>query len=119
VSYAGKNESMGDAIWVIPVAFEAAMRDWESVFSHEGYFVFYPAHTAVRRKLVKKVGYSPHAIRMLPAARRTSATPFSEGKTTAWLITKGATCFTRSDEELDENERMLPIATVWNSSLPN
>jgi hypothetical protein len=46
VAYAGRNESLGDAIWIVPKVFSQPTDDWSLVFSGPGYFAFYAAHTA-------------------------------------------------------------------------
>jgi hypothetical protein len=70
VAYAGRNESLGDALWVVPTVFSAPRDDWSTVFRVPGYFAFYGAHAALRKKLVRKVGYS------------TDASPYATGSTT-------------------------------------
>jgi hypothetical protein len=114
VTYAGKNDSLGDAIWVAARVFPGPTEDWREVFSEPGYFTFYPAHTAVKRKLVQKVGYSTDAIRFLPSKRRSAVSIDKNGKVTSWLITEGASRTHRRDDELNEDERQLPIADIWN-----
>lgn len=114
VSYAGKNESLGDAIWVVPRVLPAPTTDWKAVFAGEGYFAFYPANAAVRRRLVRKVGHSIDAMHLVPAKRRNVANVDATGTVTSWVITEGTTRVPRSDAELDESERQLPVADIWN-----
>jgi hypothetical protein len=33
VTYAGRNESLGDAIWIVPKIFVTPREDWKMVFS--------------------------------------------------------------------------------------
>jgi hypothetical protein len=63
---------------------------------------------------VRKVGYSTDAIRMLPTQRRSSTNVLDDEKSSSWLITEGSTRIVRRDEELSIEERMLPIAEIWN-----
>lgn len=114
VAYAGRNESLGDALWVVPKVFRRPTDDWRMVFSELGYFAFYPAHTALRRKLVRKAGYSTDAIRMLPLRRRSPTNVLDDEKPNSWLITEGSTRTVHRDEDLTVEERMLPIAEIWN-----
>jgi hypothetical protein len=114
VTYAGRNESLGDAIWIVPKIFVTPREDWKMVFSEEGYFAFYPANAAVRRKLVRKVGFSAEAMRLLPRRRRSEADSDDQGNVTSWLIIEGKERVVRPDTDLDETERELPIASSWN-----
>jgi hypothetical protein len=114
IAYAGRHDSLGDAVWVVPRVYATPTRAWESVFGDKGYFAFYPAHAAVRHKLVKKVDYSTHAIRLLPSQRRSITSKDENGKAASWLITEGNVRTPRRDEDLSEDERMLPIASIWN-----
>jgi hypothetical protein len=113
-SYAGKHASLGDAIWVVPRVFPQPTDDWSSAFGGEGYFAFYPATSAVRRKLVRKVGFAPAALRLLPTKRRNVVNVDAHGAVTSWLITDGTVRVPRRDSELSSEERNLPIANIWN-----
>jgi hypothetical protein len=114
VAYAGRNDSLGDAVWVVPKVFSQPTDDWSAVFAGLGYFAFYGAHAALRKKLVRKVGYSTDAIRMLPAQRRSSTNVLDDEQPSAWLITEGSTRSVRRNEDLSDEERLLPIAEIWN-----
>lgn len=113
-AFAGKNGSLGDAIWVVPIVFPSPTKDWKAVFERDGFFVFYAANAAVRRKLVQKVGFSTDAMRPLPAKRRSAVDVDDDGAVTKWLITQGSERIVRRASEVDEHERNLPIATIWN-----
>lgn len=114
VSYAGRHETLGDGIWVVPRVFAEPTDDWHAVFAGDGYFAFYPAQTALRRKLVRKVGYSIDAIRPLPAKRRMAASLDEREPVTTWLIVEGDARIARSADQLDQDERRLPLAEIWN-----
>ena len=114
MAYAGREASMGDAIWLVPKVYAAPTDAWTQIFAGKGYFVFYPAHTALRRKLVRKVGYSTDAIRPLPSKQRSVVNRDEGGRVTRWLISEGRNRVPRRDEDLDEFERNLPIADIWN-----
>jgi hypothetical protein len=51
---------------------------------------------------------------MLPARRRSPTNVLDDEKPSAWLITEGSTRAVRRDDELSDEERMLPIAEIWN-----
>src|ERR1051326_5144227 len=87
VSYAGRHQQLGDAIWVVPRVFAYPTNDWRAVFAGSGYLIFYPAHAALRAKLVRKVGYSIDAIRSLPTKRRIAASLDEHEQVVTWLIT--------------------------------
>ena len=110
VSYAGKNEALGDAVWVVPKVLPGPTTDWTVVFDGDGYFAFYPATTAVRRKLVRKVGHAIEAMHLVPTRRRGVANVDAAGNVTSWVITEGTTRVPRSDAELSDAERQLPVA---------
>jgi hypothetical protein len=114
LSYAGKEPTMGDSVWVIPRIFPAQQKDWANVFSHSGFWLFYPAHASLRAKLVRRVGYSEEAIRMLPRFRRNIVHENHSGFVASWYITDGRSRVPKLDSELTEEERQLPISEIWN-----
>ena len=114
VSYAGRHQELGDGIWVVPRVFAKPTDDWRAVFGGVGYFIFYPAHAALGWKLVRKAGYSIDAIRPLPAKRRMAADLDEREQVTTWLIVEGNTRVARPANELDDEERQLPLAEIWN-----
>lgn len=116
LSYAGKNASMGDAVWVVPEVFPTRQSDWTSVFERAGFWLFYPAHATLRAKLVKKVGYSEKVIRMLPRLRRNIVAEDESGAVRSWYITDGTSRVPKLDTELTDEERLLPISEIWNHS---
>lgn len=117
ISYAGRDANLGDAIWVIPEVFRQPTQDWSTVFGRNGYFAFYPAGTALRRKLVRKVGYSTEALRVVPVKRRRELAVDDSGVVTSWLITDGRDRTPKRDSELTDEEKGLPIASIWNHPL--
>ena len=117
VSYAGRHPRFGDTIWVVPHIFAEPASNWSDLFVGEGYFAFYPAHTAVRQRLVRKVGFAPEAVRLLPQYWR-NAVGFDEpGPIKTWLITDGTQRTSREESALSQEERLLPIASIWNHEL--
>jgi len=114
MSYAGKDPTMGDAVWVIPEVLPTQHKDWSSVFARPGFWLFYPAHASIRAKLVQKVGYSEEVIRMLPRTRRNIVREDESGAVTSWYITDGTKRVPKLDEELTDEERGLPISEIWN-----
>lgn len=114
LAYAGKDPTMGDAVWVVPEIFPARRNDWANVFNRPGFFLFYPAHATLRAKLVQKAGYSEDAIRMLPRLRRNIVSEVEGGVVTSWYITDGTSREPRLDSELTDEERRLPISEIWN-----
>jgi hypothetical protein len=65
-------------------------------------------------KAIRKVGYSTDAIHFLPSKRRSAVQVDDHERVTSWLITAGATRTPRRDDELDDDERRLPLAEIWN-----
>jgi len=114
LSYAGKDPTMGDAVWVLPEIFPSRRKDWANVFARPGFLLFYPAHATLRAKLVQKAGYSEEAVRMLPKFRRNIVNEDENGVVTAWYITDGSSRLPVSDSELTDEERRLPISEIWN-----
>lgn len=113
-SYGGRDEALGDAIWVVPRVFPTPVDGWSSVFGDEGYFVFYPAHSAIRQKLVRRAGHAIEAMRLVPTGQRTAGRVDEQGNVAEWLITEGATRTRRSASEMTERDWALPLAVVWN-----
>jgi hypothetical protein len=116
-SYAGKHSWLGDAIWIVPELFKAPRSDWSTVFGELGFFTFYAAHTALRHKLVRKVGYAIEAMRPVPAFVRTAVNKGQNGLVLSWLITDGVARTPRKDTEMSAEERLLPIGAIWNHKL--
>lgn len=118
VSYAGKHDWFGDAIWVVPGLFPSESRgNWSAIFGRDGYFTFYPVHAAIKQKLLQKVGYALEAIRPIPTAVRTVVNIDESGRALSWLITDGSVRTPRKDAELSTEERSLPIGSIWNHKL--
>ena len=118
LSYAGKDRSMGDAVWVVLEVFPTRRSDWARVFDRAGFWLFYPAHATLRGKLIKKVGYSEKSIRMLPRLRRNIVTEDESGAVRSWYITDGTSRVPKLDAELTDEERLLPISEIWNHAFP-
>lgn len=114
LSYAGRDPTMGDAVWVIPEVFPGHRSDWANVFNRPGFLIFYPARATLRAKLVQKVGYSEEAIRMLPRFRRNIVREDESGVVMSWYITDGISRVPKLDSELSDEERLLPISVIWN-----
>ena len=77
--------------------------------SRGGYFAFYPARAAVKRRLAKVVGRLPSS-GIPQRLRRPGAIVGCEVKT--WIIEDGAR--EEVKERLSEDELRLPIASIWN-----
>jgi hypothetical protein len=105
---------MGDLVWVIPYLFPAPPPKIASVAELDGYFAFYPVHTALRQKLVAKVGFIESAVRLVPTRWR-NALDFNPDRSVArWFISDGSSRELRRDIDLTPEKRALPIADVWN-----
>jgi hypothetical protein len=63
---------------------------------------------------VRKVGHSVDAMHLVPVRRRNAVNFDSEGNVTTWLITEGTVQGPCSDTDLDDDERRLPVADIWN-----
>jgi hypothetical protein len=114
-SYVGRHPILGDTIWVVPAVFDVPLADPVRAFTRPGYYAFYPAHTAVRQKLIRGRGFSADAMRMLPKRMRNVINLNSDGSVASWLITDGISNVPR--RELTPEEQTLPIAAIWNHPL--
>lgn len=115
LSYAGRDPTMGDAVWLVPKIYPTRRNDWESVFSNpDGFWLFYPAHATLRAKLVRKVGFSEHAVRLVPRVNRTIVAKDESGMVKSWYLSDGTNRVPKLDAELTDAERSLPVARIWN-----
>jgi hypothetical protein len=114
VSYVGRHPIFGDTIWVVPELFAEPVNDWAVLFDGDGYYAFYPAHTTVKHGLATKVGYSTNALRVPPTKWRIVVNCGPKDVVVSWLIEDGVTRVSRQDAELSPEERMIPIASIWN-----
>lgn len=114
--YLGRHEALGDTLWVSSDTYpQDAKSDCRSLCG-DGYYVFYPATAAVRRKLISRAGYCPEAMRVMPRLLRYSSPFAREGEPQIWRIAEDA----RVDSpfviraSLTSEEAELPEAAIWN-----
>lgn len=110
VHYAGRSPDEGDAIAVCPAPEPARPAIGLELF-RDAYFTHYPATKAVREGLAAVVGQLPPP--PLPARWRRPGAMYGRAVAT-WLIDGPRGTTVRKTEELTEEERHLPIASVWN-----
>jgi len=114
--YIGRHASLGDTVWVSSQGrvLDAALDCHD--FTGDGYYVFYPATTAIRRKMVTRAGYCPEGMRMMPRLFRYGSPFVREGGPQIWRIAENAhvgTPFVIRDS-LTVEEAELPEAAIWN-----
>jgi hypothetical protein len=114
VHFIGRNHDYGDGIYVYPYWYASRPRDLQFVCKSDGYLTFYPVQSAVRQGLVEIVGSAPlpsdDNVRTLVLRRRGFTTP--EGQVLAWIIERDGNETLK--RELTDEERKLPIASIWN-----
>jgi len=114
VHFVGRHHGYGDGIYVYPNWYANRPTTLKCVCKSDRYLTFYPVQSAVRQGLVEIVGSAPLAsddtLRTLVLRRRGFTTP--EGQVLAWIIERdGNETLKRT---LTDEERKLPIASVWN-----
>ena len=115
LSYVGRHPSLGDLIWVIPQAFAELPTEPCSALRGDGYYQFYPATTATRHGLVRKVGFCPSEMRMIPAQYCNIMSENADGTVRIWNVCDGTTRVVR--EELTADEALLPIGEIVNHAM--
>lgn len=114
--YIGRHASLGDTVWVSSQNRELAAALDCHAFMSDGYYVFYPATAAIRRKMITRAGYCPEGMRMMPRLFRYSSPLVREGESQIWRIAEDArvgTPFVIRDS-LTVEEAELPEAAIWN-----
>jgi hypothetical protein len=114
--YLGRDESLGDTVWVLPRSFSADAALDCADLGGDGYYAFYPCTTAVRRQMARKVGYCPEGMRMMPRLFRYGS-PFDRpGEERSWRIAEaariGVPFVVRTS--LSVEEALIPQAAIWN-----
>jgi len=113
--YIGRHERLGDAVLVIRTVFPDRQRDAEALTRSPAYIIFYPAASAVRARLVKRIGRSETGIPPVPVWVRSAVNVEHDGRVRSWLVTDGKERIPR--RSLSEAETQLPIASIWNHPL--
>ena len=111
LQYLGKHREYGDAVLVCPVEQGSRPSTYENLFT-SGYVTFYPATVAVTRGLASVVGHGDP--RDMPRrVRRPGARVGVVVKT--WIVEDETGESVK--HQLSEDERLLPIAAIWNHAL--
>lgn len=109
----GRDPGYGHAIHVYPRWFPKRLTDFQELTEESGYITFYPAQAAVNQGLVEIVasGPLPDGVELPTVFRRRGALD-STGKVLAWIVSRNGKELLK--RKLTEEERRLPIASVWN-----
>jgi hypothetical protein len=113
VRYLGRHNVYGDAIWVFPHWQTIRPTNLDSVFTDDGYVTFYPAQSAIRQGLLDVVASRPLPSGCgVPTLLRREGFTSRDGIVLAWVIERDGKETLK--HELDEEDRKLPIASIWN-----
>ena len=114
--YLGRDELLGDTTWVVPQPYALDAPLECRIFAGEGYYAFYPATTALRRGMVRKVGFCAEGMRVLPRLFRFGSPFDREGEPRTWRIAEaaqiGVPFVIRTS--LSADEALIPQASIWN-----
>ena len=115
VQYVGEHPEYGGTIWVVPRVFHSPLKEVGSSLGERGYYTFYPARTAVSRKLVRVAGAASLDGRSVPLELRRAGARGPEGAIHTWIVSSPDHEYVR--ETLTASERRLPIAAIWNHEM--
>ena len=111
IHYVGRHHEYGDGVAVCPGLRDRNLAIVPTLFENS-YVTFFPAVAAVARGLASVVGHLPSS--GLPTRfRRPGAR--SAGRVDSWVIENGRDEVVR--RALSDDERLLPIAAIWNIGL--
>src|SRR4051812_22272381 len=111
--YLGKHPVYGDAILVAPGSYSERPTEMNQLFEG-GYVKFYPVGAAVYQGLVKVVEHMPMPDKVVPTRMRRAGVRLGTQIAT-WIIEDESGETVR--KELSDEERQLPIASIWNHEL--
>lgn len=112
LQFLGKHSEYGDAVAVSPRPHRERPVIFEGTFEN-AYVTFYPASLAVRRGLAEIVGHIERGREVPTSLRRAGAREGTQVKT--WVLETGQNA--RVAQALSAEERLLPIAAIWNHEL--
>jgi hypothetical protein len=114
--YVGRHDTLGDTVWVTPDS-----QPREAVLScqdllGDGYWAFYPATAALRRKMISRAGYCPESMRAMPRLFRYGSPFVRKGEPAIWRIAESARVGVPFviRESLTAEEAAIPQAAIWN-----
>ena len=114
--YVGKHTEYGDVIRVVSGWHGHRVTDFVGLLSQSGYLAFYPASAAVKNGLAEIVGSHPLPVGVsVPQSLRRAGARGRTGQVLTWIVEIAGhdiVC-----KELDEAQRKLPIAAVWDHAL--
>lgn len=113
--FIGRHEHLGHVVRVIPTVFQQKQVDLEALVLLPGYVIFYPAASAVRAGLVRRIGHSGTGAAPVPVWVRNAVTVDTDGTVRSWFVTDGKEGIPR--RTLSEAELEMPIASIWNHPL--
>lgn len=112
-----KHPEYGQLVRVLPGVYPERPADLERLVGEkEVFFIFFPATAAASKGLVEKVGdfAIPIWAQGIPLMRRPGARG-PGGKVLSWFIVSDRG--EKLVKELDENQRQLSLAVIWNDTL--
>ena len=115
LGYVGRHHKFGDLVLVPPRLFTAPVDKLCSVFDASAYFQFYPATTALRHRMVRKVGFCTEAMRVIPARWCNIIDENEDGTVRVWNVCDGSSRIVRYT--LSDDERQLPIGEIVNHAV--
>jgi hypothetical protein len=116
LQFVGVHPEYGDVIWVRPAVFDSELSDFSCLFSQFGYVAFYAARAAVRHGLVRFVSAYPlPQCVVVPRNVRRPGARSSSGRIFTWILEFDGKDILK--KQLDEKERLLPIAAIWDHQL--
>jgi len=114
--YLGRHAVLGDTVWILAGSHSEHVSEFPVTGETGGYYAFYPAIAAAKAGLVRIVGYRPEALREVPEIVRYIVNVDENGLVGSWLVTDGAG-LRIPRTQLSEEERQLPIGSIWNHAL--
>jgi hypothetical protein len=112
LQYLGRHPEYGGAVLVRPGLLNSRPPIDATLFER-AYVRFYPLSTAVAHGLAKIIGAMPALA--LPGRFRRRGAIDDNGKVMTWIIQDESGTALRA--ELTPNERLLPIAAIWNHEM--
>lgn len=116
LQYVTRHPAYGDVIRVLPGLFQTRPVNLEELVREKGYFTFYPLRVAISRGMVDIAGNMPiPAGSEGPGKLRRAGAMSDDGRVLTWIIGGDGGDYVR--EELNPEEKKLPIAEIWNHEM--
>lgn len=113
IQYVARHPDYGDMILVFPALYQQRPPLTDVIIHNYCYLTFYPLQAAVKRGLIEIIGREQAADYPLEnLVMRRSGAIDNQGKVLTWVIEEGGREVVK--QELSEEERKIPIASIWN-----